>query len=151
MYIVYVPYRARTCSHRGEGNSFKVPYDFATSHLRVSVNAEEAASCLASMKNVVISERNNVFKSQAVHFSNMSDDVLMFETALNKEQLQYLLQFMENGQLHTIFVTLNLLLVFSYPVFAKHIANLPYVGLLLDRRQYEFRSNQTSLIKIVLR
>ena len=30
----------------------------------------------------------------------MSDDLLMFETRLNKEQLQYLLQFVENGQLH---------------------------------------------------
>ena len=36
---VYVPYGARACSHRGEGDSFKVPDDFATSHLPVSVNA----------------------------------------------------------------------------------------------------------------
>ena len=82
---VYVPYGARTCSHHGEGDSFKVPDDFATSHFPVLVNAEKVASCLTSMKNIVISERNNVFKSQAVHFTNMSDDVLMFETGLNKE------------------------------------------------------------------
>ena len=97
---VYVPYSGRFCSHHGEGDSFKVPDDFAISHLPVSVNAEEVASCLASMKNIVMSERNNIFKSQAVHFSNMSDNVLKFEIVLNKKQLQYLLQCVENGQLY---------------------------------------------------
>ena len=58
---VYVPYGAQVCSQTGEGDSSKVPDDFATSYLPVSVNAEEVASYLVSMKNIVISERNNVF------------------------------------------------------------------------------------------
>ena len=49
---VYVPNRAHACSQHGEGDFFKILDDFTTSHFPVSVNAEEVASCLASMRNI---------------------------------------------------------------------------------------------------
>lgn len=83
----------------GEGDSLTVPDGFAASQFPVSLNANEIALCFKTIKNM-ISERKKALNSQAVRFSSMSDDVLVFETGLIKEQFQYLQQFVKDGQLH---------------------------------------------------
>jgi len=95
---VYVPYGV--CCSYGKGDSLTVSDGFAASQFSVSLDANKIALCFETMKNMVISEREKTLNSQAVYFSSMSDDVLVFEIGLNREQFQYLLQFVKDGQLH---------------------------------------------------
>jgi len=120
---VYVPYSERVCCFHGEDDSLTVPDGFAASQFFVSLN-NEIALCFETIKNMVISERKKALNSQAVRFSSMSDDVLVFETGLNREQFQYLLQFVKDGQLHvrsaefTLGVYLSRLRVYTYDKLA---------------------------------
>lgn len=93
---VFVPYGARACSEHFVGDSLKIPEQFTSNLIGISLTSNDIVHFFQTTRNMITAPKTKI------SILDMKSDLLMLGTGLNNEQFKELLSLIEDENLHVI-------------------------------------------------